>query len=181
MAAALALAAVAGGGCVSTDTRLLGQFEDTLRAHDSATAALRQWCEVRRIAEAADIVARRVPGADAPPPPGARESLGLGADEPLGYRHVRLTCGETVLSEAHNWFVPSRLPEEMNARLASTDLPFGKVIAPLNFRRERLGEEQGAGPGCPAGTVLSQHALLRLPDGRPIALLTECYAAAILR
>ncbi len=166
---------------MTADAALLARFEGLLLAHDSATAALGEWCDVRGIADRADIVARHVAGGDAPPPPGTREQLGTGPDEPIGYRHVRLMCGDTVLSEAHNWFVPARLTPAMNETLARTDRPFGKVVAPLGFRRERLGEDRGAGPGCPAGTVLSQHALLRLPGGEPIALLTECYTAAILR
>ena len=102
------------------------------------------------------------------------------ADAQLGYRHVRLACGTNVLSEAHNWYVPGRLTPAMNAALAATTIPFGKVAAPLGFRRERLDSKRGARPECPRGTILSHRALLRLPDGRPLALLVECYTRANL-
>ena len=68
-----------------------------------------------------------------------------------------------------------------DAELAATDTPFGRVVAPLGFRRERLASRRGPSNFCtdPA-TVLSQVALLRLPDGRPISLVAECYTAANL-
>ena len=159
----------------------IDDFERTLALQDSATAALGQWCMAHRIADPATIRARPVPG---PAPAPSKEHyvrLGIGMDEPLGYRHVQLTCGDTVLSEAHNWFVPSRLTAAMNEELAASDTPFGKVIAPLGFVRERLASRRGPSNFCtdPA-TVLSQMALLRLPDGRPVSLVAECYTAANL-
>lgn len=124
--------------------------------------------------------------ADAPPPADLRRLLGADAQTAIGYRHVRLSCGAppagpVVLSEAHNWYLPSRLTAEMNATLAGSDTPFGKVAAPLHFARERLDSRRGRAPACPARTVLSHRALLRLPDGRPLALVVECYTAANLR
>ena len=142
--------------------------------------ALRQWCATRHIADPPEIRARPVAGKASALPPDLRAMLGVGQEEALGYRHVRLTCGHTVLSEAHNWFVPTRLPPEMNTALASSDTPFGKVIAPLGFTRERLASQRGRAPGCPAGTVLAHRALLRLANGWPISLVVECYTAANL-
>jgi hypothetical protein len=110
-----------------------------------------------------------------------RRRRGVSAARELGYRHVRLACGASVLSEADNWFVPARLTPEMNRTLAGTDTPFGKVAAPLGFRRERLEARRGRAPGCPPRTVLSHRALLRLPSGAPLALVTECYTRAVLR
>lgn len=158
----------------------LRRFEQTLAAHDSATAALREWCAAEGIADPSRIIAQPVSGTVAPEPPGLREALAIGPDEPVGYRHVRLVCGDTILSEAHNWYVPARLAPEMNAALTGTDTPFGAIAAPLHFRRERLAASRGEADGCPAGTVLFHRALLRLPDGLPLALLVECYTAANL-
>jgi hypothetical protein len=104
----------------------------------------------------------------------------LGADGPIGYRHVRLSCGDVVLSEAHNWYLPGRLTPAMNAALAASDTPFGKVAAPLHFTRRPLDSRRGRAPACPADTVLSHRALLRLPDGQPLALVVECYTSANL-
>jgi chorismate-pyruvate lyase len=110
-----------------------------------------------------------------------RERLGVGSGAPLGYRHVELTCGGRVLSVAQNWFVRERLTAQMNAVLDRSDVPFGKVVAPLHFTRETVEERRGAAPGCPRGTALSHLAMLRLPGGAPVAYLTECYTRAAVR
>lgn len=157
----------------------LAQFEQALATHDSATKALGEWCKARGIADPATIVAQRVAG-DALPLPKADAELLVAQDEPVGFRHVRLVCGTSVLSEAYNWYVPSRLTAEMNAALNSSDVPFGKVAASLQFTRQRLSSRRGRAAGCPKGTVLSQRGLLLLPDGRPLALLLECYRAEAL-
>ena len=167
--------------CVSPHTRRLRRFEQTLDQQDSATAALRQWCAAERIADPSRIVAVPVPGSARTEPADLRTALGIAPDEPVAYRHVRLVCGDTVLSEAHNWYVPSRLSPAMTQALATTDTPFGTVVAPLGFHRERLATIRGQAAECPPGTVLSHHALLRLPDGRSLAFLVECYSDANLR
>lgn len=173
MAAGLALALTA---CTST----LARFERTLAHNDSATAALSQWCATRRIAASAEIVAETERGVNIAPPSAVRTALGVDADEPLAFRHVRLRCGRTVLSDAQNWYVPARLTPAMNTALETTRTPFGTVVRPLGFRRERLEGRRGRAEGCPGGTVLSHKAVLRLGDGRAISLVTECYTRANL-
>ena len=158
---------------------MLDRFKATLAAQDSATAALGAWCAARGIAAPARISAEVLPGGMRTDPADLPALLQLEA--PPGYRHVRLSCGEAVLSEAHNWYVPQRLTPAMNAALATSDVPFGKVAAPLRYSRQRLSSQRGAGPGCPADTILTHRALLRLPDGAPLALVTECYTPANLR
>lgn len=179
----LALVLMAGltlAACTTPQARRLRRFEAALQAQDSATAALRQWCAAEQIADPSQIIATPVRAGARAEPPGLRGALGVGADEPLGYRHVRLACGAMVLSEAHNWYVPARLTPEMNRTLEQTDTPFGAVAAPLGFRRERLATIRGQSDECPPGTVLSHHALLRLPDGAALAFLVECYTRATL-
>jgi len=102
------------------------------------------------------------------------------AFRPNGFRHVRLACHGTVLSEAFNWYIPARLTPEMNATLATTRTPFGTVAAPLAFTRTPLATIPGRARPCPAGTISSHRAVLHLPDGRALAYLIECYTAAIL-
>lgn len=85
-----------------------------------------------------------------------------------------------MLSVAHNWYVPNRLEPHMNHTLETTDTPFGRVVGPLGFHRERLAEKRGRMAECPAGTVLSHRAVLRLADGRAISLVVECYTRANL-
>lgn len=170
-------------GCAGS---LLPAFEHTLAAQDSATAALSRWCAVRQLAQPARITASAVHDADAPLPANLRLLLGTDLAAAIGYRHVRLACGSppggaVVLSEAHNWYLPGRLTPAMNSTLAISDTPFGKVVAPLHFTRERLDARRGRAAACPAHTILSHRALLRLPDGRPLALVVECYTAANLR
>ncbi|WEK45903.1 MAG: hypothetical protein P0Y56_12825 [Candidatus Andeanibacterium colombiense] len=150
----------------------LDRFEAALAAQDSATAALEGWC-------GAKVTASPAGGPDLPAAAGDRALLEVPAGEPLRYRHVRLSCNGKILSEAHNWYVPARLGPDMNRQLDTSGTPFGKVVAPLRFTRERA---PGSGmEGCPRGTILRHKALLRLPDGRPISLVIECYTSANLR
>jgi len=153
----------------------LAQLETTLAAQDSATAALAQICAAHHWQ--GSVTATRVKNADALPAPDVDETLGSQGAE---YRHVRLSCGTHVLSEAHNWYAPERLPPAMAHTLATTDTPFGKVTATLGFKRERIAAKRGPLPGCPKDTVLSHRALLRLPDGSALALVIECYTPAAL-
>ncbi|WP_226018054.1 hypothetical protein [Novosphingobium sp. FKTRR1] len=170
--APLAACALLLAGCASPQ---LPRFEAVLAAHDSATQALGEWCAAQGIARPATIRALADRGAAFAATPAIRQSLGVGADEALAYRHVRLTCGNTVLSDARNWYVPARLTAEMNRTLETTDTPFGKVVMPLGFRRERLAQRRGRMAECPAATVLSHRALLRVPTGQAISLVVECY------
>jgi chorismate-pyruvate lyase len=156
----------------------LTRFEGTLAAHDSATAALQSWCSARGIAAPAEIRARLITEPPRAATPAIRTALGAAPQEPVAYRHVRLTCGKTVLSDAQNWYVPARLTPAMNAALETTDTPFGKITAPLGYRRERLAAQRGRAAECPHGTVLSHRALLRLADGHPISFVSECYTGA---
>ena len=159
---------------------LLNAFEANLTAHDSATEALRLWCAARGLARDPVITAQFVRGSDQPPPAGLHTLLEVTSDEPLGYRHVRLSCAGAVLSEAHNWYVPARLTPEMNRALAQTDTPFGKVAAALHFTREPQSAVPGPNHSCPGGVISTHRALLRLPDGRPLAMVVECYTIANL-
>lgn len=165
-------------GCAAPQAARLRHFEATLAAQDSATAALGQWCARRRIAEPTTIIALALPGTLAPSTE-ARHLLAVGPDERVAYRHVALSCGGTVLSVAHNWYVPSRLTPEMNRTLESTRTPFGEAVADTHFTRERLTAIEGPGEGCPPDTVLTHRAVLhRSGDGAPISLVVECYTLA---
>ena len=174
--AALALLALLAG-CASS----LSKFETTLANNDSATTALGQWCAARALASPPQIRATPNGGEQLAASPAIRALLRVSAIEPVAYRNVRLSCGNAVLSLACNWYVPARLTADMNRQLTSTDTPFGTVVAPLGFRRERLAAQRGASADCPAGTVLSHSALLRLPDQQAISLVVECYTEANLR
>lgn len=168
--APLPIALVAG----CTGTPHVDDLQRLLARHDSATAALGEWCRLRGMADRPVIAAERI--ADRlPPSPETLRLLEAEPGEPIGYRHVRLSCGGVALSIAHNWYLPGRLTAEMNRTLDTTDTPFGRVAASLGYTRRRLEERRGPLPGCPADTILSHRALLELPDGRPLSVLIECY------
>ena len=175
VAAGLSLAA-----CSTTHPLSLDDFKATLDSHVSATEALTQWCKNHNMGNPPVIRAVPVRDSARTPPADLRALLALQDTSPIGYRHVRLMCGDVVLSEAHNWYVPERLLPDMNHTLETTDKPFGKVVAALAFTRHTLAGTHGPGPDCPAGTILMQRAVLALPDGRPISLVVECYTPANL-
>jgi len=114
-----------------------------LLASRSATLTLEKWCGEHRLAgadaanaDAAKIVARLIRGEAKPASAEQRQRLEVGPDEQLKYRRVQLLCGENILSEADNWYVPSRLSAEMNRVLETTDTPFGKAVLELKPYRQ---------------------------------------------
>jgi chorismate-pyruvate lyase len=117
---------------------LLQTLNAELLSHDSATLTLDRWCSAHRLASPAHIVAERVDGAYHAPTDEQRQLLGVNATEPVRYRRVRLICGDRVLSEADNWYVPARLTPEMNRVLETTDTAFGRAVQTLKFRRRTL-------------------------------------------
>ncbi len=169
-----------------------------LLSHDSATLTLERWCADHRLADPALIVAERVHDIDKPATAEVRAALDVKPDEPLGYRRVRLKCGDRVLSEADNWYVPARLTPEMNHVLETTDTPFGKAVADLHFRRHTLsadllwrplpkGWETGAAGAQDEKSaravpthVLEHRAVLSTPDGEPFSEVVETYTGEVL-
>jgi chorismate-pyruvate lyase len=177
---------------------LLQTLNAELLSHDSATATLEHWCDAHRLASPPRIAAVRISVADKPPSPEQRQELAVTPAESVRYRKVRLTCGSVVLSEAENWYVPSRLTPEMNQLLETTDMPFGKVVRTLHFSRHTLsstllwsplpeGWEMNAATSSSrvaAAAVppfLLQHrAVLMLPNGTPFSEVEENYTRQVL-
>lgn len=173
---------------------LIETLNGALLAGSSATAVLEQWCAVHHLASPAVVIAKRDTSVVVPPSDATRARLNLAPDAPFGFRRVKLMCGDKVLSEADNWYAPSRLTDAMNDALANTTTPFGRVIAPLKaFRRtfsvERLwsplpndwaergdAPHIGSAPNAPPDGALFRHrALVLTPDGAPIAEVEETY------
>lgn len=115
---------------------LIQTLNAELLASRSATLVLEQWCRDYRLAVEPRIVAERVKEEDKPPDAEQLRRLGVASAAELKYRRVRLKCGERVLSEADNWYVPARLTAEMNRLLDTTDTPFGKAVAALEPYRQ---------------------------------------------
>jgi hypothetical protein len=177
---------------------VLQTLNPDLLSHDSATSTLEHWCDAHRLASPPRIVAVRVPDMDKRPSPEQRRELGVTATDLVRYRRVKLLCGAVVLSEADNWYVPSRLTPEMNKILDTTDLPFGRVVQALHFQRHTLssallwhpqpeGWEMNAAltsdgaATLPMPPHLLQHrAVLTLPDGTPFSEVVESYTGNVL-
>lgn len=102
----------------------------------SATLSLENWCRDHRLATDPKIIAHVVKGINKAPTTEQRQRLEVNAEVEVKYRRVQLRCGTRILSEADNWYVPSRLTPEMNRLLETTNVPFGKVVKPLEpYRR----------------------------------------------
>jgi chorismate-pyruvate lyase len=169
-----------------------------LLSHDSATLTLERWCGAHGLATPTVVTAQRVREAESPADDHVRELLQASVSEPVRHRHVRLVCGTHILSEADNYYLPSRLTAEMNRVLDSSDTAFGRAVLDLKFRRVTLSADllwrplppdwetatalPPAGPGVLAmpREVLRHRALLVLPDGTPFSALVETYTSEIL-
>ncbi|GBQ10445.1 hypothetical protein [Swaminathania salitolerans] len=145
-----------------------------LATRDSATAVLQDYC--RHAAPGLRIRAVSLPTGNGAPPDDLRKNLAIGSDEPIALRHVSLRCGNIALSDAWNWYVPSRLTPAMNRSLDTTEIPFGRAVAALGFRRVPLTSATNA---LPEAVLLRNTALLlRGSDDLPIALVQETYLAS---
>jgi len=178
---------------------LLQSLNADLLSHDSATLTLDRWCNTHRLATPAEIVADRVPSVEKAPTDEQRQILRVTESEPVHYRRVQLRCGIHVLSEAENWYVPSRLTPEINKAL-TTSIAFGRAVQALHFRRQTLsatllwsplpeGWEMGVASGPAGGSsttlqipseVLQHRAVLTLPDGTPFSIVIETYTDDVL-
>lgn len=177
---------------------LLETLNADLLSNDSATLTLDRWCEAHKMASPAKVTAERVHGDDKAASDEVRQLLGVRAEDSLRYRHVRLHCGDHVLSEADNWYVPTRLAPEMNRVLDTTDTPFGRAVQALHFHRrtltarllwsplppgwemaDKLPEAARGSLRIPSATIQHQ-ALLSLADGTPISVVIETYTGEVL-
>ncbi|HLJ49627.1 MAG TPA: hypothetical protein VKU01_26620 [Bryobacteraceae bacterium] len=105
-------------------------------ASRSATLTLEAWCRDHRLATAPKVTATLVKGTSITATAEQRERLQVTPGDEVKYRRVQLRCGTRILSEADNWYVPSRLTAEMNRLLEATDTPFGKAVQPLEPYRQ---------------------------------------------
>jgi chorismate-pyruvate lyase len=149
----------------------LERLKADLLGPQSATQVLTKWCGDLRLASPAVIRAERDTG-EKTPPPEVTALLAARPDETIRYRHVRLMCGTHLLSEADNWYRPSQLSPEMNAKLDHTDTPFGTVVRPLAFHRKTLGATVTADRQAP----LQVRALLLTASEVPFSLVVENYS-----
>lgn len=168
-----------------------------LLASRSATATLEGWCSEHGMAEVPRLKATLLRGVEKPASEETRQRLQARPETPLKYRRVRLACGDHVLSEADNWYVPERLTPEMNRLLETTDTPFGRAVQALGTTRQTLGADrlwQPLPPGWdqapPAASVcgdlaipdrlFSHRAVLFTAERVPFSEVVETYGSSIL-
>jgi hypothetical protein len=165
----------------------------------SATLTLEKWCRDHALAEEPRIAARLIAGADKALDAEQRRRLQV-TDEKVTYRKVELRCGTHVLSEADNWYVPSRLTAEMNRLLETTDTPFGKAVQSLEPYRQTFDvrllwsplpdgweRKSTARLPCAAAGVLEipdalfeHRAILYTRDHKPFSEVREIYQRQLL-
>jgi len=178
---------------------LIETLNAELLSHSSATLTLERWCNGHGLAPEAKLVAHLERGAQKHLEDRDRERLAVPGDEELRYRHVRLFCGDKLLSEADNWYIPSRLTPGMNRLLDETDTPFGRVVRDLDFRRETLSAkllwsplperwDVSPEPSVPLpgsrleapDHILEHRAILRANGGTPFSFVVETYTRDVL-
>jgi chorismate-pyruvate lyase len=178
-------------------TAVVQTLNARLLAARSATATLEGWCAAHGMAAEPRLSARLVRETDVPASPETRHRLQVGPDEPVRYRRVRLACGDHVLSEADNWYVPARLTPEMNRVLETTDTPFGRAVSALGTTRQTVGAEphwqplpegwdQAAPPASACGALavperlFSHRAVLFTGERQPFSEVVETYRREVL-
>ena len=167
---------------MARDALAVASLQAVLAGSDSTTAVLERWCAAQGLGRPGRLVAQRLPGPARPPGRLRLRRLRLRAHESLRYRRVLLRHDGLVLCEAENWYVPERLPMRMNRLLDRSTIPFGRVVAPLRFRRHRLSVQVLRLPGAGVGrqAVLRQEAILTLPGGLPFCEVVETFSGALL-
>ena len=169
-----------------------------LLSHDSATLTLDRWCADHKLSDRPVIVAHLDNSTVKAATTEQRRLLAVGPDEPIKYRHVQLVCGSKVLSEADNWYVPSRLAPEMNNALDSSNIAFGRAVQGLRFQRHTVAAKLLWSPLAEGwemrplelddptkalivpASVLRHEAILTLPDGTPFSEVVETYTSQVL-
>ncbi len=167
---------------------LVERLHRELLASRSATRTLQQWCGKHRLATGAVITTRRIHGAPKRAAAEQRQRLQVGPAEVIKHRRVQLVCGDRVLSEADNWYVPGRLTAEMNHVLDTSDTPFGRVVLALAPYRETFAAHMLWSPLASLLPIkrwiperLFEHrAVVYTDDGVPISEVDEVYQRQVL-
>jgi len=179
---------------------LMQMLNVELLGSPSATRTLEKWCQTHQLAASATIVAQQVPDGDKTPQPEQLQRLEVTGPEQVKHRKVRLFCGDQLLSEADNWYVPGRLTADMNRLLETTQTPFGKAVAPLEPYRQTISVKmlwsplpEGWEMGNPVHDDISRKQPLAIPDAlfehravvfgkdrKPIAEVHEVYQRPIV-
>lgn len=141
------------------------ELHAALLASDSATEVLERFFPP-------PILVRLLRSGPCPLQPG----LSLPAGAELVHRQVHLLSGTREISQADLWYRPACLTAEMREGLATTALPFGRIVKPLRLRRTTLSARL-----CARGeeAALEHRALLSTPQGEAVAEVWERYGWAL--
>ncbi len=161
-------------GSASAQTAL-DRLRGDLLASSSATQVLTRYCDTLQLATPPVIRALR-DTLTVPAPPDVRALLGAGPNDTVRHRRVQLACGSHVLSNADNWYLPSRLTPEMNRLLDETQTPFGTAVRALDFHRKTLEAQSATGTDA----ILRIKAVLLTKDETPFSVVIENYSDALI-
>ena len=154
----------------------LKHLEFDLQGPLSATEVLTERCTQLKLASPPVIRAVRETGPELKPSSQVRALLGVKSNRRIRYRRVRLVCGDHLLSEADNWYVPDRLSTDMNNTLDTTQTSFGTVVKPLAFHRRTLEMAPLKDPAH----ALRVTALLVSGAGMPFSVVVENYSRVLI-
>jgi hypothetical protein len=142
----------------------------------TATETLLAWCDEHGLSDGPITVEIRQRFSPAVVPDDVLPALRLDPCEAISYRHVQLMRGSLPLAAAENWFVPQRLTADMNEALIRTNVPFGRVIAPLHPSRRTLAAH------LPPHSEISllHEAVILSNAGTALAFVKESYFSALV-
>ncbi len=174
---------------------LVWALSTRLIASATATDTLLAWCEEYGLSHGPISVDVRQRFAPSVVPDEVMAALSPVTPEAVHYRQVRLMRESLALAAAENWFVPQRLPADMNEALNQTDVPFGTVIAPLHPVRRTLVanvwplvDELVEDPAWFSGSarrsrpeiILEHKAMILTGSGTSLALVSEFFFADLV-
>lgn len=177
----LFLACVAHASAQDAQLAQMQRLNAEVLSSRSATLSLEKWCGDHRLADTPRITARPINDAGRAPSTAQRQRLQVGDGDEVKYRRVQLRCGNQVLSEAENWYVPGRLTAGMNRLLETTDTPFGTAVRSLDPSRETFDVTMLWSGAPPIPDALFEHrAVLYTRDHQPFSEVHEVYQRQIL-
>ena len=155
----------------SDTAALVWALNTRLIAGATATDTLLAWCDEHGLSAGPITVEIEQHFAPAVVPDEVLQALELDPGDTIHYRQVRLMRGSLALAAAENWFVPQRLTAAMNEALIETNVPFGRVIAPLQPARRLLAVH----PQPHAEIILHHSAVILSKPGTALAFVKESY------
>jgi hypothetical protein len=151
---------------------LIQDLSTRLISGATATETLLAWCDEHGLADGPITVEIRQRFSPAVVPDDVLPALNLDPCEAISYRHIQLMRGSLPLAAAENWFVPQRLTADMNEALIRTNVPFGRVVAPLHPFRRTLAAHLPSH----TETILVHKAVILSSAGAALACVKESYS-----